>query len=277
VTLSITHTTIATFPDEPGAEINKAEWNAAHALTGTLDPSQNNVAVDGVTITGDGTPGNPLVAAGGGSGVALESTITQAAHGFSVGQLVYLVGATYTLALADDAVSAEVVGIVSAVADANTFTLTTSGLVTGLSGLTAGTVYFLSPTVAGALTSTQPTTDGQVVKPVFVADSTTTGYFINYRGEVITSSGGGGVTISQATVDFGAFSYMATTDIVDATVTSSTYVMTSIGGTGGRDADELEFSPLSVAAIVTDGVGYQIIASAPNGADGQFNINYFKG
>lgn len=96
----------------------------------------------------------------------------------------------------------------------------------------------------------------------------------NWRNGV---SSGGGITINQATVDFGAFGYMATTNIVDAAVTSSTRVMVSVAGTGGRDADELEFSPLSVAAIVTDGVGYAIIATAPNGADGQFNINHFKG
>jgi len=38
--LSITHSTVATFPDQPGVEINKAEWNADHQFTGTMDPSQ---------------------------------------------------------------------------------------------------------------------------------------------------------------------------------------------------------------------------------------------
>lgn len=65
MTLAITHSTVATLPDEPGAEINKAEWNANHVVTGTIEQDQNNVAVDGVSITGDGTPGNPLVATAG--------------------------------------------------------------------------------------------------------------------------------------------------------------------------------------------------------------------
>ncbi len=38
-----------------------------------LDQKLEQVAVDGVTITGDGTPGNPLVAIGGGGGGAVDS------------------------------------------------------------------------------------------------------------------------------------------------------------------------------------------------------------
>lgn len=32
--VQVVHSTVATLPDEPGAEINKAEWNAAHTVTG---------------------------------------------------------------------------------------------------------------------------------------------------------------------------------------------------------------------------------------------------
>jgi hypothetical protein len=34
VAVAVVHSTVATLPDEPGAEINKAEWNAAHSVTG---------------------------------------------------------------------------------------------------------------------------------------------------------------------------------------------------------------------------------------------------
>jgi hypothetical protein len=48
------------------ADITLAQdWNSEHTVSGTLDQSQNNVAVDGVTVTGDGTPGDPLVASSG--------------------------------------------------------------------------------------------------------------------------------------------------------------------------------------------------------------------
>lgn len=58
--LTVTHATVATFPDEPGAEINRQQWNEDHQISGTIEQSQNNVATDGVTITGDGTPGSPI-------------------------------------------------------------------------------------------------------------------------------------------------------------------------------------------------------------------------
>jgi hypothetical protein len=49
----------------PGTTLSQitlpSDWNATHTITGTIDQTQNNVAVDGSTVTGDGTPGNPLV------------------------------------------------------------------------------------------------------------------------------------------------------------------------------------------------------------------------
>jgi hypothetical protein len=101
---------------------------------------------------------------------------------------VYLNSTVYTKAKADAASTAEVVGIVSAVADANNFTLTHRGRVTGLSGLTAGSVYFLSAATAGLLTATEPSTVGHVSKPVLVADTTTSGFFLNFRGLVVAAS-----------------------------------------------------------------------------------------
>jgi hypothetical protein len=96
-------------------------------------------------------------------------------------------GTNYAKAQADSVVNAEVVGIVGLVQDANHFNLVPVGRVAGLSGLTAGSVYYLSPTTAGALTTTQPTTVGHVSKPLLVADSTTSGWFFNFRGMVIAA------------------------------------------------------------------------------------------
>lgn len=105
-------------------------------------------------------------------------------------------GGSYTEAQADSAANAEALGIVSAVADADNFTLAVGGQVTGLSGLTAGTVYFLSDSVAGALTATEPSGDGEVSKPLLVALSSTSGIFFNYRGMLISpASGGSGVDV----------------------------------------------------------------------------------
>lgn len=112
-------------------------------------------------------------------------SITQATHGFSVGNVLRHNGTIYVTAQANSVVNAESIGIVSEVTDTDTFVLTTEGYVSGLSGLTAGTVYFLSDTSAGAITATQPTDSTDVVKPQLIADSTTSGYFINMRGNVV--------------------------------------------------------------------------------------------
>lgn len=134
-------------------------------------------------------------ASGGGGGAtdAVTKNINQTTHGFSVGDVVRLSGGSYVEAQADSDANAEVVGIVSTVTDANNFVLTTHGYMSGLSGLTAGVVYYLSEATAGLLTSTEPSVVGNISKPVFVATSTTAGYVINYRGVEVTSGSGGTV------------------------------------------------------------------------------------
>jgi len=125
------------------------------------------------------------VAGGGGSAEEVTEDINQTTHGFAVGDVLRHNGTSYTEAQADSESNAEVIGIVSAVAGANDFTLLVGGRITGLTGLTAGSEHYLSPSSAGALTTTEPSTSNQVSKPVLVADSTTTGFFFNMRGRVI--------------------------------------------------------------------------------------------
>lgn len=139
-----------------------------------------------------------------------EIEVNQAGHGFSVSDVLKCTGAnTYALAQADSSANAEVAGIVTAVADTDNFTLSIGGQITGLSGLTAGAVYFLDPSTAGDYTATEPTTNGQISKPLFIADTTTTGIWLNMRGIVV----GGTNSIIQ---------------IVEASFTAATSVTTQI-------------------------------------------------
>lgn len=117
-----------------------------------------------------------------GSSSGSSSSITQTTHGFSVGNLIYHTGSAYAKAIATAATTSSVVGMVSAVADANNFTLTTSGLVTGLSGLTTGSDYFLDATTAGLATLTEPSVIGQVSLPIGIAASATSMYIDIKRG-----------------------------------------------------------------------------------------------
>jgi hypothetical protein len=93
-----------------------------------------------------------------GSTSALTSTINQNSHGFSVGDIV---GSTpsgmYRRVLADNTDDFNAMAIVSSVLDANDFIATFEGIAVGvLSGLTAGSRYWLDHISAGTATATQP-------------------------------------------------------------------------------------------------------------------------
>ena len=71
---------------------------------------------------------------------------------------------------------------------ANTFSLVFNGRITGLSGLTFGEVYFLSPDIAGAFTANEPTTNGQISRPILFGLTSTTANVLSYRGVEILSA-----------------------------------------------------------------------------------------
>jgi len=138
----------------------------------------------GVTATNVGSVVTVTIP-GGGGGATLELDVTQG-NAFSVGEWIYHNGTIYVLADASAPGTAESIGVVTAATGAD-FTVQFGGRITGLSGLTAGEAHFLSET-AGAITATAPSTEGAVIKPVLIADSTTTGFIFNMRGIGVTST-----------------------------------------------------------------------------------------
>lgn len=143
----------------------------------------------GMTCTASSGTWTLSASGGGGSGNSMTYDITQTTHGFSVGDVVYYTGTVYAKAKADVTSTSDVVGIVTTVTSANAFTITLGGYISTLSGLTAGTIYFLSDGTAGLLTSTEPTTANHISKPLLVAISTTAGYMFNWRGMTVGTSG----------------------------------------------------------------------------------------
>ena len=154
------------------------------------------------------------------SGGADVIHITHVGHTFTVGQVLRSSGAAgvYTTAQADSAANAEVIGIVVQDIDTNTYAMALSGRITAdgvVPVATAGTVLFLSPTSAGALTTTEPTTTGQISKPIgVVTTSNLEMVMINYRGEVVaTSTESWDVNGAELILDVdGATSLQANTD-----------------------------------------------------------------
>lgn len=142
--------------------------------------------------------------------VSVANIVTQALHGFSVGQIVYFNGTEYALAQANVSADAEVIGVVETVININSFALLVNGYITTLSGLVAGGTYFLSDTVAGQLTLTEPTTAGFISKPLLIAVSNTSGYFFNFRGKVIPSPGFFWINVNSSLTMSAGVGYVST-------------------------------------------------------------------
>lgn len=161
----------------------------------------------------------------GGSGASNSRAIAQTAHGFVVGNVVYFNGVIYVKAIANATATAELVGMVSAVAGADNFTLTTGGYVSGTAQvLFPGIVYFVSTVVAGLLQSTDPSVPGLISKPCFIADSTTSGYFFNMRGLIVGAGTQSSFITKAANVDL---KVAATTDILTVPA-GKTFVLTDV-------------------------------------------------
>lgn len=120
-----------------------------------------------------------------GAGDTIERTFTEATHGFAVKDVVMFDGTNWVKAQADSAANAESPWVVKSVTT-NTFVAVWSGYISGLSGLSAGTVYFLDDDTAGLLTTTEPTDIDDVSLPMLIALSATTGVVLNKRGMVVT-------------------------------------------------------------------------------------------
>jgi len=162
---------------------------------------------------------------------ATDITVSQTAHGFTVGTPLYWNGTAYVASKADAAANAGVEGIVSTVVNANSFILTENGgPITGLSGLTSGSVYFLSPTTAGTLTTTEPTTVGQVSKPIGKALSTTSLLVNIGRGIVIAAAGSGDVTGPASATADGLATFNSTTGKIIKSGTTITASSTNLNG-----------------------------------------------
>ena len=110
--------------------------------------------------------------------------------------------------------------------------------------------------------------------------TTTAGIYARINGvtkQLDLAGGGGGDTVvtGTVTINFGTKGYAASATVTDPTVTSASVVVATLGSpVAGRQADELEFTSINPAVVVNDGVGFTITGYAPNGANGQFNINY---
>ena len=205
----------------------------------------------------------------GAGGAGSSYDVNQVTHGFVVGDILRLNGATYVKAQADSVTNAEVLGVVSEVAGgADDFTIQVAGRIEGLAGLTAGTPVYLSPTVAGATTTTKPTTIGQVDKPVYIPDTTTTAVLIPFVGEEITAVTGL-QEASQSEQEAGTEATVYVSPAKQQFHQSACKAWVNLNGTGTIAIRE----SFNVLSIVDNGVGDITINFINNMANANYSVS----
>lgn len=161
--------------------------NALSAILSNLGYTGNVSPTTVVANSSQVSPGGVVGATGstgatggtGATGVAgTEQAVGQTAHGFAVGDVLRVnTSGAYTKAKADADANGKPVIVVKTVVDANNFIGASCGVVTGMSGITVGTLYYLSAATAGALTSTKPSAPTHLIIQCAIGLTSTSIYF----------------------------------------------------------------------------------------------------
>jgi len=147
-----------------------AKWNSQTTIGGTA------VAVDDLLLLSDQSQAagsrDRNISVSDLSYATGRFSVGQTGHGLSVGDCVWFDGADYVEATADTKSNARVIGVIVEVIDVDNIVIQSTGFAFGLSGLSAGSTYYLQD--AGGL----GTSPGTVVVPVLLASSTSTGWLL---------------------------------------------------------------------------------------------------
>ena len=167
----------------------------SETITGiTVD---GDLVITGSLFHGGNSADNPFVS----SITRIVSGLTGATSNFSIGDVVRgvtvgFVGATagITFAKSDNEEHSETtIGVIKTIGT-NYIDIVTSGYVSGLSGTTSGTLYYLDSVTAGSFNSSKPTAVGEVVKPIIVGLGVSAGIVINQLGVLNLDAGVTGST-----------------------------------------------------------------------------------
>ena len=206
-------------------------------------------------------------AAGGGSGSGenVTLTVTQSSHGFAINDFVGWSGGTYNLAIADGNYDGEFVGLVTASGDTDTFDVTQSGYISGLTAsFSANTTYFLSEATPGLLTDTEPTGDGEISKAVFIAETTSSGWVLPYAGVVVSTGASTISTANNGLTDNGGIVQLGGTLCQNTDIDVSGYNL-SISGLSGKTTQQ--------NAIFVDDVTGTLVTGVTTAGCGTYSSN----
>tara|TARA_A100001011_G_scaffold248384_1_gene256665 strand:+ start:1048 stop:1929 length:882 start_codon:yes stop_codon:yes gene_type:complete len=204
---------------------------------------------------------NNIIEIGGGGGGS-TSDITQSSHGFAVKDAIRHNGSAWVKAQAN-AASTLALGIVTAVADSNNFTIAQSGRFELSShGLTVGQWYYLSAAAAGGLVTTEPA----ISQPIIYVESASFVYVYQYRPTNLLINGTSAIvpgdnTVTSAKIVNGT---IVADDLADDAVTTAKIADDAVG------ADQLASNAVVTNSIVDDAV---TLAKMAPGTDGNI-ISY---
>ena len=222
---------------------------------------------------------NNIVEIGGGGGGS-TSDITQSSHGFAVKDAIRHNGSSWVKAQAN-ATTTLALGIVTAVADSNNFTIAQSGRFELSShGLTVGQWYYLSSAAAGGLVTTEPA----ISQPIVYVESTSFIYVYQYRPtNLLINSDGltpGDNTVTSAKIVDGtivaddlATNAITTIKITDLNVTTGKLAddaVTLAKMAGGTDGNLISYDANGDPVAVATGNAGQVLTSAGAGAPPTF-------
>jgi len=222
---------------------------------------------------------NNIIEIGGGGGGS-TSDITQSSHGFAVKDAIRHNGSAWVKAQAN-ASSTLALGIVTAVADSNNFTIAQSGRFELSShGLTVGQWYYLSAAAAGGLVTTEPA----ISQPIIYVESASFVYVYQYRPtNLLINSDGltpGDNTVTSAKIVNGtivaddlATNAITTIKITDLNVTTGKLAddaVTLAKMASGTDGNIISYDASGNPVAVATGNAGQLLTSAGAGAPPTF-------
>ena len=216
---------------------------------------------------------------GGGGGGGSTSEITQSSHGFAVKDAIRHNGSAWVKAQAN-AASTLALGIVTAVADSNNFTIAQSGRFELSShGLTVGQWFYLDASNAGGLTATEP----EISQPIVYVESTSFIYVYQYRPtnllvngtDLIQDNSVTSAKIVNGTIvaDDLATNAITTVKITDLNVTTGKLAddaVTLAKMASGTDGNIISYDASGNPVAVATGNAGQVLTSAGAGAPPTF-------
>ena len=225
---------------------------------GTDDIASGEIAIDTSAKKLYINDGGTVKEIGGGGAGGSTTDVTQSSHGFSAKDCIRHNGSSWVKAQANAATTLAL-GVVTEVADSNTFTVAQSGRFTISShGLTVGQWYYLDASTAGALTATEPS----ISQPLIYVESASVVFVFPYRPTQLLVNGGASVvpgddTVTSAKIVDGT---IVTADLADDAVTTAKIADDAI--TSALIADDA----VVTAAIADDAITSALIAADAVGA-----------